>query len=85
MPIASVSKIAKICNVSLKKAEEYWDKAKEIVKKQYPEIPEDSSRFFSLVMGIVKKMVGKECTKKLGWKPRAEDLLKLITLEDNEL
>lgn len=79
MPIASISKIAKTCNISLKKAEEYWDKAKEIVKEQYPEIPEDSSRFFSLVMGIVKNMVGKKCISKLGWKPRAEDLLNLIT------
>ncbi len=36
--------------------ETHWNKAKEIVKKEYPDISEGSKKFYKLVMGIFKKM-----------------------------
>jgi len=46
------------------KIEEYWEKAKKIaVKKGNPN--------YAYIVGILKKMLGKENVKELGWKVTA--------------
>jgi len=46
-------------NVVKKGQEDEWDRAKAIIKKNYPNISEGSSRFWKLVMSIFKNMTGK--------------------------
>lgn len=41
----------------MSKAEHYWEKAKEIVRKEYKH-KEKSPKFWALVVGITKKMMG---------------------------
>lgn len=73
MPAPMIDKIADVCEFSKKDIEDKYAKAKEIVKEQYPDIEEGSMRFFTIVTGILKKMIGKDCVGKLGWN---EDLNK---------
>lgn len=35
-----------------------WNKSKDIVKKQYPKVQEDSEDFYPIVVGVMKKMLG---------------------------
>ena len=46
--------------------EHLWSKSKSIAKKEYPSVPEGSSKFFQLVMGIYKKMDGGGLKKESG-------------------
>lgn len=46
-------------NVVKKGQEDEWDRAKAIIKKNYPNISEGSNRFWKLVMSIFKNMTGK--------------------------
>jgi len=46
--------------VKTERDEHLWNKAKAIVKKSYPNIREDSPRFYKLTMGIYQKMRGKK-------------------------
>jgi len=39
--------------------EEAWEKAKEIVRKQYPNVKEGTPKFYRLVMGIFQRITGK--------------------------
>jgi len=57
MPVPHIQSLADKGGVSLKRAEELWRKAKGIVKKQYPSVPEDGDNFYALVTGVVKKML----------------------------
>jgi hypothetical protein len=41
-----------------KDAEDYWDKAKSIVNKEYGDIERDTEQYYALVMGVYKKMLG---------------------------
>jgi len=45
--------------VKTKRDEELWNKAKQLVHKQYPDLTEKDKRFWKLVMGIYQKMKGK--------------------------
>lgn len=58
MPSATLKSLAKKSGKSLGRAEHLWDKAKEIVNKEYPDLGEKSDRHWALVVGIVKKMMG---------------------------
>jgi len=46
--------------VKTAREEHLWDKAKQIVRKQYTKVKEGSDRFYRLVMGIFKKMKGEK-------------------------
>jgi len=58
MPSAVIQSFAKKTNKSEKEVEDLYSRAKKIVKKEYPEVKEDSQDFYQLVIGILKKMVG---------------------------
>ena len=45
--------------------EDKWEKAKDIVKKQYDLTEKDEDDFWALVMGVYKKMKGKFKKKRL--------------------
>jgi len=50
-------------NLVKKGQESEWNKAKALVKKQYPNIDIGSSRYWKIVTSIFKNMVGKTKTK----------------------
>jgi len=50
-------------NLVKKGQESEWNKAKALVKKQYPNIDTGSSRYWKIVTSIFKNMVGKTKTK----------------------
>ncbi|GEM_PF-6170634 len=56
--------------------EKKWTKAKEIVKKQYPDVNEGDDRFYALVMGVFKQMKGGQLAKALGCDSRGRIFLK---------
>lgn len=58
MPVALVKSLSKESKKSRKEVERLWNKAKEIVNDEYPEIPEKDNRHWALVTGILKKMLG---------------------------
>ena len=58
MPSGLVKSLAKKANVSVEEVEEKWEKAKSIAKEEYPKITEDSDRFYAVVVGILKNMLG---------------------------
>lgn len=45
---------------SEQEVERLWDKAKGLVKDQYPNVAADSDRYYSLVTGILKSMLKME-------------------------
>jgi len=58
MPNNIVKSFADKTGKSKDEVEKLWNKSKEIVKKEYPEIKEDTPEFFKLVTGILKKSLG---------------------------
>jgi uncharacterized coiled-coil DUF342 family protein len=56
MPTPALKSLAKEAGKSVNKAEEYWNEAKQQAKKAG--FKEGTSRFYSYVMGIVKKRLG---------------------------
>jgi len=58
MPVPALKSMASKAGVSLAKAEEYYARAKKIAKEQYPDVRVDSDRYYAVVMGITKKMMG---------------------------
>jgi hypothetical protein len=52
-----IASFADKAGVSTDRVEHLWDKAKSIVKKQYEITKKDGERFYSLVVGILKKML----------------------------
>lgn len=58
MPSATIASFAKKTGKSEKEVERLWKEAKQAVDKQYPDIEKDSDRYYALVTGILKKMVG---------------------------
>jgi len=57
MPVPMLKTIADDANVSIAKAEESWNKAKNIVNDEYSYAKSDD-RYWKLVTGITKKMLG---------------------------
>lgn len=58
MPAELVKSFAKKVGKSTKEVEKLWDKAKAIVAKEYPDVEKDTSQYYALVVGVLKKMVG---------------------------
>jgi len=38
--------------------EKSWNKAKDIVSKQYPDVKSSDDKYYSIVVGVMKKMLG---------------------------
>jgi hypothetical protein len=82
-PAPSIKNLAKDAGVSKVKSEKLWDKAKKIVKKQY-KYKESDPRYWALVMGIIKKMMGikKESISFVEFNALAEaEALEIIALD----
>lgn len=60
MPAAYVEKIAKDRGISVKDAESRWDTAKQKAVDAGLSPDKDSSRYWSYVMGVFKRMMGVE-------------------------
>lgn len=58
MPAPSIQSFAKKSGKSSGEIESMWKKAKEIVKKEYPDKKEDDKDFYQIVTGVLKKMLG---------------------------
>ena len=63
MPSNVVKSFAKRSGKSVAKIEDYWDEAEIVVKKQYPDVPPESDRYYALITAIVKRMAGIEDKK----------------------
>lgn len=63
MPASLVKSFATKTNTPLKEVERLWDKSKKIVDDGYPDIEKDSEQYYSLVVGILKKMLKIEESK----------------------
>jgi len=86
MPVALLNKIADSCGIPMSELEGKWEEAKAGAKKKGFE--EDSDRFYQYVVGVLKKMVGPECAKKMGWKSesRASSIQLLLTkIKENKM
>lgn len=66
MPINTVKKISKVCDIPFKKVENYWKEAEQSALNQG--ISKKENKFYPYVMGILKKRIGKDCIDKLEWK-----------------
>lgn len=77
MPAPVIDKMVSVLGMSSKEAESLWNAAKKAAG-EYKDVEKDSDRYFSIVMGILKKMLGDEKTKKLGWESKAEQLIQLV-------
>ena len=58
MPNNIVKSFADKTGKSKDEVEKLWNKSKEIVKKEYPKVKEDTPEFFKLVTGTLKKSLG---------------------------
>jgi len=57
MPSNTVKSFADKTGKSVKEVEKLWNKAKAIVKDEYPDVKEGDDKFYSIVVGILKKML----------------------------
>jgi len=57
MPTPQLEAFAKKSGKSLKEVETLWNKAKDIVKKEYKDTNEGDDKFYALVTGTLKKML----------------------------
>jgi len=85
MPISLLNKISDTCGVPMSELEDKWEEAKAGAKKKGFE--EDSDRFYQYVVGVLKKMVGPECSSKMGWnESRASYIQSLVNkIEENKM
>ncbi len=58
MPSAAIKSFADKSGKSIEKVEALWKEAKKGIKKSFPNVTPDSDRFFALVTGLLKKMLG---------------------------
>ena len=58
MPSNIIKSYSSKTGTTEQEVESKFEKAKEVVKKQYPDVEEDSSQFYQIVVGVLKKMVG---------------------------
>lgn len=71
MPVAALKNLIKKYNVTMEFAEEKWEEAKKIVKKEYEE---GSPKFWGTVMKITKAKLAKHSKKKKKKKKKNESL-----------
>lgn len=67
MPAAALKNFAKKTHTKMGRAEHLWNKAKEIVSKEY-KYSHNDPEYWSLVMGITKKMMGVHESDKITFK-----------------
>jgi hypothetical protein len=58
MSASIVNSLAKKANLSVGEVESKWEKAKEIANKEYKDVPKDSDKYYAIVVGILKNMLG---------------------------
>jgi hypothetical protein len=58
MPVNAIKNLANKAGISMDRAEHLWDKAKEHLKKQYPDVEEKSEKYYEILMGIFKNSAG---------------------------
>lgn len=58
MPNNVVKSFAEKSGKSVEKVESLWKKAKSIVKKEYPDVTPESDKWYKLVTGTLKNMLG---------------------------
>lgn len=58
MPSNIVKSFAEKTGKSEAEVEKLWSEAKSAAEKQYPEVEKDSDRYYSIVTGILKNMLG---------------------------
>lgn len=58
MPASIVKLFSEKTGKSIQDVETLWDKAKVIVKKEYPKVKETDDNFYQIVTGVLKKMLG---------------------------
>lgn len=76
MPAAYVKSLAKETGKSVAEVEKRWNKAKEIAKDEYPDVKEESDRFYAIVTGIFKKIEGVDSkAKKESFESRINGIL----------
>lgn len=82
MPSNVIKSFAEKSGKSEKEVEALWDEAKEQVNENYTDVEKNSDRYYALVTGILKKMVGlKETFIDLV----DDEMLKLNEMEDKEM
>jgi len=81
---ALLDTITKECGIPKAEVEKLWQKAKGIAKKDKRK--ETDSDFYPFTVGILKKMISKECTNTLQWENlnRAERLLSKIEFVESD-
>lgn len=72
-------------NVMTEHDEELWERAKEIVQKQYKGVNEGSKRFYRLVMGIYQRMKGEKSMSRSLAKSRNDQLYMIRSLKKSGL
>ncbi len=78
MPGPMLKKVSDVCELSMERVEHLWEKSKGLVKEQYPDVDEDTGKFYEITVGILRQMLGEDCVKKLGWKTKAEQLIAVM-------
>jgi len=58
MPAPAISSFAKQSGKSEAEIEKLWDKAKATASKEYPDVAKDSDKYYAIVTGILKNMLG---------------------------
>lgn len=58
MPTKQILSLAAEKGKTKEEAEKLWDEAKKIVDKNYSDIEKDSNKYYALVIGVFKKMLG---------------------------
>lgn len=58
MPSNIVKSFADRVGKSTEEVEKMWDRAKSIVKKEYPNVEVDSDKYYQIVTGVLKNMLG---------------------------
>ena len=79
MPNSLIKKAASTCNIDIAELEKRWSEAEERTINQYGS---QNKLNYSLIVGIFKRSLGKDCCAKLGWstikKPISESINELI-------
>ncbi len=68
MPTAYVKKLATEYNMTVEEVEKEWEKSKEIVDKNYPDVDKDSEEYWKLVSSITEKIVKAKAQKKKSYR-----------------
>jgi len=71
MPVNMLQKISKTCDITPDDLEKYWDDAKNQAENKG--LKEGDPNFYKFVVGVLKKIIGEKCVKKLGWNESSDE------------